>query len=266
MSNIEVNLKRNKLSSKITSIKCEIDSSILLNPYTKPFIRDIYYAYLINGARRTKKDGHPIIEGYMVATEPPKDIVQWDQKSTCKDPSHTGLSFYSPDKYLMPVLNQPLKYLDIFKKFQVILGMDTSPYDNMPPAVQTSQIFINLSLTYFLGSLGFKIIPNVRLGTEDTYDSLEAYPKNHLISIGTNGFIRSNKNREIFINQIKLVVDTLEPTGILVYGYDNLSTQNICLFEYAKEKGVKIYQYDSAMMKRNEILNATKRKVNKVVE
>lgn len=235
-------------------------NSWLLNPYPKPFIRDIYYAYLINGARRTKKEGYPIIEGYMVSDIPPKKITQWDQKSQVKDKGIIGMSFYSQDKYLLGILNQPVKYIEELKNYQVVLGMDASPFDNMPAVVQKSQIFINLSLTYFYGSVGLKVIPNVRVGTEVTYNSLEAYPKNHLISIGTNGFIREKKNIDIFIEQIKIVVDTLRPTGIIVYGYDYLKRQKIDLFSYPRSKGIPIYQYDSCMMKRNVLLNAIKNK------
>lgn len=41
-----------------------------------PYIRDVYLAYLIQGARRTQEEGYPIIEPWMVAKKPPVDIVQ----------------------------------------------------------------------------------------------------------------------------------------------------------------------------------------------
>ena len=234
-------------------------SKILLNPFNRPFARDIYYAYLINGARRTKKEGYPIIEGYMVSNKPPNEITQWDQRSQTKNKSITGISFYSPDKYLNGIINNPVNYIKELSEYQVVLGMDASPYDNMPPVVQKSQIFINLALTYFFGNVGLRVIPNVRVGTDVTYDSLDAYPKNHLISIGTNGFIQEKRNIEIFIDQIKIVVDTLKPKGIVVYGYDYLKKQNLDLFFYPRNKGIKIYQYDSCIMKRNAILNAIRK-------
>lgn len=114
-------------------------------------------------------------------------------------------------------------------------------------------------MTYFFGSIGLKVIPNVRVGTDVTYDSLEAYPKNHLISIGTNGFIQEKRNIGIFIEQIKIVVDTLRPKGIIVYGYDYLKKQNMDLFLYPRNMGIKIYQFDSCIMKRNTILNAIRK-------
>ena len=53
-------------------------------------------------------------------------------------------------------------------------------------------------------------------------------------------------NRTIFAEQIKIVVDRLEPIGICVYGPASDE-----LFGYARSKGVEIYQYDSYTMKEN---------------
>lgn len=48
----------------------------MLHKSKKPYIRDLYLAYLINGANFTPTDNYPVIERWMVATEPPKDIIQ----------------------------------------------------------------------------------------------------------------------------------------------------------------------------------------------
>ena len=211
-----------------------------------PYLRDVYLAYLIDGARRTKSDEYPIIEAWMVANSPPKEIVQWDRRSDVTNPTETGMSFYCNDYTFTPILNNPKAYVDKLKKYEVVIGVDASPYDNMPLVVQKSQIYLNLAITYFFGSQGIKIIPNVRIGDDRTLSSLEAYPKHTLISIGTNGFIKSKENRIIFERQMNKVIEELEPSGICVYGKDLHE-----IFWIAKFKGIPIYQYDSYTMKEN---------------
>lgn len=61
----------------------------------------------------------------------------------------------------------------------MVVGIDASPYDNMPLVVQKSQIYLNLAITYYFGRKGIKVIPNVRLGDDRTFTSLEAYPQKH---------------------------------------------------------------------------------------
>lgn len=208
--------------------------------------RDVYLAYLIEGARRTNPDGYPIIEGWMIEKKIPKHLAQWDKRNCVDDPEQTAMSFYCIDSALTPVLNHPDKYVEKLKQYQCVIGMDASPYDNMPLVVQKSQIYLNLAITYYYGKQGIKVIPNVRVGTNDTLSSLAAYPHNHLIAIGTNGFTHSKANRIIFKEQVAFIINSLEPSGILVYG-----PASDYVFEEAVKRRVPLYQYDSYMMLRN---------------
>ena len=212
-----------------------------------PYVRDVYLAYLIEGARRTKSDEFPIIEEWMVATEPPKEIIQWDRRRDVVDPKNTGMCFYCVDPSFTPILANPKAYVNKLKEYQVVIGVDASPYDNMPIVVQKSQIYLNLGITYYYGSQGIKVIPNVRLGDNRTLSSLEAYPHHTLIAIGTNGFTKLLENRYLFSDQVMRILDELEPIGICVYGPAPDE-----IFGYARLKGIPIYQYDSYTMKENK--------------
>lgn len=218
-----------------------------------PYIRDVYLAYLIDGAKRTETDEFPVIERWMVATEPPKEIIQWDRRQDVVDASTTAMCFYCNDYGFTPILGNPKAYVNKMKQYAMVVGVDASPYDNMPLVVQKSQIFLNLAITYYFGTQGIKIIPNVRIGDDRTLSSLEAYPKHTLIAIGSHGFTRKLDNRYIFANQVMKVVEALEPTGIIVYGPASDE-----IFGLAKLKGIPIYQYDSYTMKENKKDNLRK--------
>ena len=218
----------------------------MLRKRKSPYLRDVYLAYLIDGARRTETDGFPIIEEWMVATEPPKEIIQWDRRCDVQNPSNVGMSFYCNDAGFQPILNNPQEYTEKLRKYGLVIGVDASPYDNMPLWVQKSQIGLNLGITYYYGSKGIKIIPNVRLGDNRTMSSLEAYPHHTLIAVGTNGFVKRTDNRYVFAEQVQKIVDVLEPNGICVYG--SIPDE---IFAYARLKGIPIYQYDSYTMKEN---------------
>lgn len=219
----------------------------MLRKNKTPYVRDVYLAYLIDGAERTETDGFAKIEEWMVATEPPKEIIQWDRRQDVLDPSNTGMCFYCCDPGFQPILGNPKRYTEKLKQYNCVIGLDASPFDNMPLWVQKSQIGLNLGITYYYGMQGIKVIPNVRLGDNRTISSLEAYPKHTLISIGTNGFTRALDNRYIFANQIQMIIDELEPSGICVYGPASNE-----LFGIARLRGIPIYQYDSYTMKENE--------------
>lgn len=213
---------------------------------TNPYARDVFLAYLIKDARRTFPDGYPIIERWMVSDDVPNALFQWDCRSEVSDPSLSGMSFYCRDDKFTPVLNNPSRYVEKLKSYQCVIGMDASPFDNMPLVVQKSQIYTNLAITYYYGMQGLKVIPNVRMGDNRTIGMLDAIPRNCLVAVGTNGFMKELSNRQVFAEQVSIMVDVLRPTGILVYGQAYPS-----VFDVAIKNGVNIYQYDSHTMRRN---------------
>jgi len=218
----------------------------MLKKSKTPYLRDVYLAYLVEDARRTEPDGFPIIEEWMVAKKPPKELIQWDRRRDVTNPASTGICFYCSDPAFQPILGNPKAYTEKLRKYGLVVGLDASPYDNMPLAVQKSQIYLNLATTFYYGKQGIEVVPNLRLGSAATMFSLDAYPRHTLIAIGTHGFTHRKANRGIFIEQIKSSVDRLEPTGIIVYGPASDE-----LFGCAKSKGIPIYQYDSYTMKEN---------------
>lgn len=227
---------------------------------TNLYVRTLFLSYLIEGAQRTTPDGYPIIEKWMVATEPPKEVFQWDCRRKVEDPKTTAMSFYCRDEKFTPILNNPKRYVETLSKYACVIGVDSSPYDNMPLVVQKSQIYTNLAMTYFFGKHGIKIIPNVRLGNDDTIGMLDAIPKQCLIAVGTNGFTKKIENRKIFRDQISIIVDVLQPTGIIVYG-----PAHDYVFKSAINFGIPIFQYDSYIMKRNAQRKAEIKKHNKAL-
>ena len=184
-----------------------------------PYLRDVYLAYLIDGAERTERYGYPIIPPEFCYDKVPGDVAQWNQRSQVVDPEHTGMSFYCKDEWFQPVLSDPKSYVDKLRPYECVIGMDCSPFENMPAWIADHQIGLSLTATYYFGKCGLKIIPNVRIAnTPGSEESLLAYPKHVLIAIGTNGFTRELANRDVFMNQVSKVAEALEPIGIIVYG------------------------------------------------
>ena len=63
--------------------------------------------------------------------------------------------------------------------------------------MQKSQIYDNLSLTYFYGTNGIPVIPNIRCGDDDLLpEFLEAIPKKSMIAIGTHGFCKEMRGAD----------------------------------------------------------------------
>ncbi|MBR4232608.1 MAG: DUF4417 domain-containing protein [Oscillospiraceae bacterium] len=141
----------------------------------------------------------------------------------------TFIVFYSPDESFERIRRCPQRYISFFKRTAGIVGFDFSIHSDMPLIKQKSQINDNLSLTYYYGSCGIPVIPNLRCGIDELLpEFLSAIPRNTLVAIGTHGYVHLLQEQCEWYGFIESFCNTLQPSGIVVYGslrnhmFDNL--------------------------------------------
>ena len=156
-------------------------------------VEDSFQAFLVEGASFTEIEEYPILENWMIPNTPPKKIMPFDKAINYHgDLREVYVCTYARDASFERIRRNPKRYIDFFKKCAGLIGFDFSIHSDMPIIKQKSQMNDNLSLTYFYGKEGIKVIPNIRYGSDDTsLEFLSAIPKHTLIAIGTHGFIKT---------------------------------------------------------------------------
>ena len=203
-------------------------------------IEDSFQAFLVDGANFTKEEEYPILEKWMIPDVPPKKIMPFDNALSYQgDLSKIYVCTYARDCTFERVRRNPKKYANFFKRCAGLIGFDFSIHSDMPAVKQKSQMNDNLSLTYFFGKNGNKVIPNIRYGRDDLADEfLSAIPKHSLIAIGTHGFIKEMPQKAEWYCFLEKIIEKLNPLGIIVYG--KLSGK---MFEEFQEK-CEFYFYE----------------------
>ena len=194
---------------------------------------DSFSAYLVKNARFTNQEEYPIINESMIATAIPKKIMPFSKAlNYCGDLSDTFICFYAPDATFERVRRTPKRYLSFFKRSAGIIGFDYSIHSDMPVIKQKSQMYDNLSLTYYYGSNGIPVIPNLRCGIDELLpEFMEAIPKRKIVAVGTHGFCKELQEKCEWYCFIENVINVLEPSKIIVYG-----TLNGKMFDGFKDK------------------------------
>ncbi|MCF0113690.1 MAG: DUF4417 domain-containing protein [Bacilli bacterium] len=202
-------------------------------------VPDSFQAFLVKGAQFTRIEEYPILERSSIATVPPKRIIPFDKALRDKHLSESYVCFYSPDASFERIRKNPRRYVNIFaKRCAGIIGFDFSIHCDMPLVKQKAQMNDNLSLTFYYAKNGATIIPNIRFGIDSLADEfLSAIPKNCLVAVGCHGFIKTKVEKAEWFWFLDKIINTLEPTGIVVYG-----TLNGSLFDSFKSK-VPFYCY-----------------------
>jgi hypothetical protein len=178
-------------------------------------MKDVFRAYLVEGARFTKGEEYPIIQS---CNQIPQKIIPFSKIKNTKD-FNQAVHFYEPDYKIEPFGNNPRRYLQRLKKFKAVITPDFSVYRDMPLVVQRHQTYLNRAFGFWLQKNGVPIIPNVRYGDERTYSfCFEGIPQNSVISIGTHGSIKRKEDIAYHIKGIVETIKQLKPNAILIYG------------------------------------------------
>lgn len=211
-------------------------------------VPDSFKAFLVENASFTSSEEYPILTKDMISKELPEKIMPFNKAITFQgDLSKTFICFFEKDETFERVRRNPNKYLSFFKRTAGIIGLDFSVHSDMQVVKQKSQMNDNLSLTYYYGKQGIKIIPNIRCGIDELVpEFLEAIPKHCIIALGTYGFIKTRPEKHEWYCFLETIIKTLEPTKIIVYG-----TLTGLMFDDFKSK-TDIVLYDSWIVSRNK--------------
>jgi hypothetical protein len=208
-------------------------------------IKDVFNAYIFKNTKLVSKEEYPLLEYKYISRELPKNIIPFDKIKYCKIPKETYVCFYCQDKNFLKVIKNPKNFLGVLRKFDGIIGLDFSIYTDMPKIQQKYNIMVNLSITEYFAEQGIKIIPNIRFGTESTFeDYKEAIPRNTFLAIGTYGSIKTKKQKNIWLDVIIKIIEEFEPRGIIVYGSLPIEVKNIITMY-----GVQYYIYEPIIKK-----------------
>lgn len=75
--------------------------------------------------------------------------------------------------------------------------------------------------------------------------SLAGVPRQSPIVVGSHGCLKNREDRARFVHDLKMSVDVLKPSAILVYGTDSYG-----VFDYPKQLGIPIKVFKSEMHQR----------------
>lgn len=213
-------------------------------------IRDVWNAFMVEDAIF---DNYDIPFCPTTMQEIPKGIIRYSAAKTLYNKFGNGLNddrvvcFYLDDykfdgKGESSIWNYPERALKILEHFAGAITPDFSTYQDFPEPIKIMATYKMRAFGYWLTRNDFKVVNNVRWGTEETYRySFRGIPKNSIVCIGTvGGSPRKIIDRERFNYGFLHMLDELTPRTILVYGSSNYD-----VFDKAKDKGIRVVEYKS---------------------
>lgn len=136
--------------------------------------------------------------------------------------------------------------LKVLKHFAGAITPDFSTFQDFHEPLKIYNTSRMRAYGLWLSRNGISVINNVRWGTAETFRyCFDGIPTNSIIAIGTvGGSPKRYVDRYRFEQGLYVLVETLTPHTIIVYGSDNYPC-----FEHLKSQGINVISYQSSTAK-----------------
>ncbi len=207
---------------------------------------DVFNEFMLDGVELAGYYKIPVIKP---TTKLPDRIIPFSEAINGREKPSPGtwVHFYEDDAKFERFWRNPFKYVDRLSCFDGLISPDYSLYADFTPAQKIWNTHRNFACGAWLQqSQGLQVIPNVRTAGYDSVPyALAGAPHESPIAIGAHGCIKNLQDRASFKQDLRMTVDVLQPSVILVYGSDSYGS-----FDYPRSLGIPIKVFPSEMHQR----------------
>ena len=187
--------------------------------------------------------GIPAISGFK-NVEMPERWVSFSECRREKDPANCGLHFFIDDYRFQSVWTHPDRYIDLLRRFQVVLSPDFSMYTDTPRALQLYNHYRKQWLSAYWQKCGVAVVPTISWSDQDSFSwCFDGVPSRSVVAVSSVGTQKRREAKQAFFTGYEEMMERLEPSCVLYHGivHDN-SRGNIlsigAKFTYKFERSV----------------------------
>lgn len=126
---------------------------------------------------------------------------------------------YVHDSRLAGLYRDPSTYLKSFSQYGAVVCPDFSMHREMPRHERIRSSWASRAIGAYFQTHGLKVVPNVRWAFgEDLSFALDGLPMNSAIAVSTQTLCRNRDSMSIFRQGLRVVMEELQPDGVLLYG------------------------------------------------
>ena len=148
-----------------------------------------------------------------------KEWIGFNYVLSDKEPEGKAVHFFLDDYQFQRLWNNPEKYIEKLKRYEVVLTPDFSPYGDMPMATQIFNHYRKHWVGALLQEYGVKVVPTIRASRDERSFEwyLDGEPKGGVVCISSM-WTADEEARKYFMREFNTMVETLKPEKIYVYG------------------------------------------------
>ena len=197
---------------------------------TRKCYKDVFHAFMVKGAEFDGYFDIPFIPAQSLDDVQIKRLISYRQANNhlyeFGDIVHFYLDDYKFDglKGMWASLTNQISFkrgfnLEKIQNATAIIAPDFSLYLDMPRCMQIWNVYRSRAIGYYLSTLGYKIIPNVRWTDVESYKfCFDGIKKNQIVAVGTLGCSKGKYDKQLLLNGFIEMIKRLNPSAVILYG------------------------------------------------
>lgn len=203
-------------SVDMSRFNCDFKSKQL--PYGAERLKtDRSYNLDLVNASMCNEAGMPVLEAVDAR---PDHMVGFNYAKTTQDTA-ACIHFFVDDYQFERCWSQPMKYVELLKKFDSVLTPDFSMYLDMPLPMQRWNTYRSRAFGYLCQKAGIEVIPTLSWAYETSYEfCFDGLEPGGTYAVSTVGVKRDENAVAIWFAGMEEAMKRLKPARILQYGGD----------------------------------------------
>ena len=143
---------------------------------------------------------------------------------TEEHPEGKGVQFFQDDYRFTRVWNQPVKYVERLKKFDVVLSPDFSLFPDLPVSMQIYNHYRKHWCAAYWQNNGINVIPTICWADKSSFDwCFTGEPQRSVVAVSASGPTTTPEGIKAFNYGFDAMMEILQPTQVLYFGKNVVS-------------------------------------------
>ena len=160
----------------------------------------------------------PALEPTEITT---KHFLPFNYASSIKETAcdEVGIHFFLDDYQFQRIWTEPVRYVNMLRRFSQVLTPDFSMYADFPIAIQIYNHYRRQWFGKLMQDAGIDVIPTVSWSTQESYSfCFDGIPQHAAVAVSSVGTRRTKEARQLFLSGYNEMLSRLEPQKILFAG------------------------------------------------
>jgi hypothetical protein len=164
------------------------------------------------------KYGIPVLKPVFLDSLPEK-LIAFNDLGRSISKENEVIHFYKSDDKLVPVILDPLKYLNDLIPFSAVLTPDVSVTTDMHEWMRVRNTVYSRIVGVVYQAHGLSVIPSLRWSDQNDYDLVAAgLPPGGTVAFSNVGLMKDHWLKAEFSKGLEHFIQRLKPTTVLLYG------------------------------------------------